>query len=279
MARPETAVDPSSPWRVRACSREELRRGLLDGRIAGPAVSHDRDNVRRKIARLVAGDPDLQFGIRGLSAAGLSTERVLALMGAEAGFDPDPGIVDGSVPVDPGHVLDRLEAAGDRLAEAASRGERVLLATGHPAGLSPLYMAVGDLLRRRGATLVRPGSGERWWEEGRHREVRYLHGVAMLTDGASAIHTHSAAAMGRILGWERPDLVLADHGFAGAAIEAGVATISVADVNDPAPVVAKWLGRTEIVVVMDDNVQPEDYWPCFQAIAGRFPAEAAGRPG
>jgi hypothetical protein len=235
--------------------------------------------VRRKIERLVAGDPELQFGLRGLTDGGLTADGVLALMAAEAGFDPDPAVADGSVPVDPGHVLDRLEAAGDRLAEAAARGERVLLATGHPAGLGPLYMAVGELVRRGGATLLRPGSGERWFEDLRHREVRYLHGVAMLTDGASAMHTHSPVAMERILRRATPDLVLADHGFAGAAIEAGIETLSVADVNDPAPVVAKSLGRTRIVVVMDDNVQPEDYWPCFQARAGRFGAGAAGRPG
>ena len=24
------------------------------------------------------------------------------------------------------------------------------------------------------------------------------------------------------------------------------------------------------VVVLDDHVPPENYWPCFQAIAGRF---------
>ena len=41
--------------------------------------------------------------------------------------------------------------------------------------------------------------------------------------------------------------------------------------NDPALLVAKALGRTETVVVMDDNVQPEAYWPCFQAIVGRLP--------
>ena len=70
---------------------------------------------------------------------------------------------------------------------------------------------------------------------------------------------------------ERPDLVLADHGFAGAAIEAGIDTVSIADVNDPAPVAAAALGRTRTVVVMDDNVAPEDYWVCYQAIAARFP--------
>ena len=41
--------------------------------------------------------------------------------------------------------------------------------------------------------------------------------------------------------------------------------------NDPALVVARALGRTEIVVVMDDNVAADAYWPCFQAIAAAAP--------
>jgi hypothetical protein len=61
-----------------------------------------------------------------------------------------------------------------------------------------------------------------------------------------------------------PDLVVADHGFAGAALEAGVETLSFAEVNDPALLVAKAQGRTEVVVVLDDHVPPANYWPCFQ---------------
>ena len=77
--------------------------------------------------------------------------------------------------------------------------------------------------------------------------------------------------MEHILAAGSPDLVFADHGFAGAAIQAGLETISIADVNDPAPAVAAELGRTDVVIVMDDNVDPGAYWPCFQAIASRFP--------
>ena len=69
----------------------------------------------------------------------------------------------------------------------------------------------------------------------------------------------------------RPDLVFADHGFAGAAIERGIDTISIADVNDPALLVARSQGRAKTVIVMDDNVQPEAYWPCFQAMAALIP--------
>jgi len=74
----------------------------------------------------------------------------------------------------------------------------------------------------------------------------------------------------RMLEEVRPDVVFADHGFAGAAIEAGIDTVSIADVNDPALILAKAQGRTDVVIVMDDNVEPDAYWPCFQAIASQF---------
>jgi hypothetical protein len=176
--------------------------------------------------------------------------------------------------VDPDRVLDACAEAGERLAMAARRGERVLMATGHPSGLLQLYQEVGRLLVDRGAKLVRPLDGFTWEVEEpslrRRRQIRYFRGVAVLTDRASSLHTHSPEAMERMLDDTVPDLVVADHGLAGAAIEAGVDTVGVADVNDPALVVARAQGRTGPVIVMDDNVQPDTYWPCFQAIASAF---------
>ena len=263
------AAERTNPWGRAEYSRQELADALLAGKVAGPVTSHDRRNVRWKIDRLVAGDPDLQFGLTGLDKFG--ADEVLAMMATAAGFDPDPLLDEGPTAIDPDRVLRACEEAGERLAEAAESGDHVIIANGHPAGLPLLYMATGSLLEEHGAKLLRPLSGFDWREDGRHREIRYLHGVAMLTDRGSTLHTHAPGPMERILQEVRPDLVFADHGFAGAAIEAGIDTISIADVNDPAPVVAQRQGRTGVVIVMDDNVQPEDYWPCFQAIASRFP--------
>ncbi len=259
-------------WTPRPYGREELVRGLLEGRIAGPALSHPLDNVLRNIGLLCQGDADKQFGISALAGA-FTPREVLELVGRAAGFEPDPHASTGPVPVDPELVLDACEAVGDRLAVACREGERAILATGHPVGLAHLYIEVGRQLRARGVELLRPHEGVAWRDGDRHHswQVRYLEGVAMLTDKASARHTHSGDAMVRMLAEARPDLVFADHGFAGAAIEAGIDTVSIADVNDPALLVAQAQGRTETVVVMDDNVQPEAYWPCFRAIAGRLP--------
>jgi len=258
-------------WIPGSHDREELARGLVEGKVAGPEISHPVDNVLWKIEHLCENDPDLQFGMTGLQQ--FTPREVLELVAEASGFVPDPNVREGPVPVDPGLVLDACEAVGDRLAFACRRGERVILATGHPVGLILLYMEVGRLLVRNGVELLRPYEGVSWREGVRHHQwqVRYLDGVAMLTDKASAKHTHSGGPMFRMLREASPDLVFADHGFAGAAIESGIETVSIADVNDPALLVARALGRTEIVVVMDDNVQPEAYWPCFQAIAGRLP--------
>lgn len=262
-------------WAPRPHDREELVRGLIEGKMAGPVTSHPIDNVLWKIDRLCENDPDLTFGMTGVHA--FEPWRVFELVAEASGFASDPDVDSGPTPIDASLVLDACEAAGDRLALAARRGERVILATGHPVGLAHLYIEVGRLLRANGAELLRPYEGVSWREGSRHHhwQVRYLNGVAVLTDKASAKHTHSPEPMVRMLesSDDLPDLVFADHGFAGAAIEAGIDTVSIADVNDPALLVAKAQGRTETVIVMDDNVQPEAYWPCFQSIAARFGGE------
>jgi hypothetical protein len=262
------ALEPDLFWTPATYEPEVMRKALVDGGVAG-VNSHDRTNVLWKIKRLCEGDPDAQFGLTGVS--GMPIDKVLGLVADLSGIDPDVDIRHGMVIVDPARVLERFEGIADRLALAAQRGERVLIATGHPTGLPLLYQETGRLLAHHGASLIRPLEGVAWEDSrGRRRQIRYFAGLAMLTDRGSALHTHSPEAMERMLAEERPDLVFADHGLAGAAIEAGVETVAIADVNDPALVVAHAQGRTQEVVVMDDNVQPESYWPCFQILASRF---------
>jgi hypothetical protein len=260
---------PDERWVPRPYPREELLDALIEGGMAG-VVTHPMDNVLWKIGLLCDGDAGSQFGLSGVDVLGEA--EVLRIVAEASGFEVDPSRRFGPVRVDPDPVLEACEGVGDRLALACRRGERMILATGHPTGLPLLYMEVGRELVKRGVTLLTPFDG-RQWEEGRRgrREIRYFHSVAMLIGHGSALHTHSAEPMERMLDEARPDLVFADHGFAGGAIEAGIDTVSIADVNDPALIVAKAQGRTEHVIVMDDNVRPEAYWPCFQAICSRLP--------
>ena len=52
-----------------------------------------------------------------------------------------------------------------------------------------------------------------------------------------------------------PDLVVADHGFAGAAGAAGIVSVGFADCNDPALFVGEAEGDVAVCVPLDDNVE------------------------
>ena len=249
--------------------RADLRAHLLAERIAGDTRTPRRSVVDNAEA-LAAGDPDKLLGFDFV----LDAQEVIDAVGAVCGTQTDLGLRDGPGYIDPDRTLDELHAYGDRLAEAAGRGERILIVTGHPAGLLSLYQEVGRALVAAGCKLLTPRGGERLrsaaprWHGDR---VRYLGGVGCLTEGAHLHHTHESWPMERLLDdAEIPDLVLADHGFAGAAIVRGVETLAIADVNDPALSVAKVRGHVDVVVPLDDNVNPELYDPISVYLTSRI---------
>jgi hypothetical protein len=253
-------------WKSRQVSREELERALLTGLVAGWAT-HPLDNVRGNAQLLLDHDPDKEFGLTGLQR-GMTLDTILDLVETAAGAPIDRDARAGPVEIRPAPILDASERAGERLRRAAADGERVVLATGHPVGLAYLYHELAAWLATNGADVRAPAGGARWRERRLDHDWELVSwdGVAMLSDTREPRHTHWPFAMHRILEAEKPDLVFADHGFAGAAIEDGVETISIADVNDPALLVAKAQGRTDHVLVFDDHVDPNAYWPVFLAL-------------
>jgi len=253
-------------WTPREVPREELERALLTGLVAGWAT-HPLDNVRGNAQMLLDHDPDKEFGLTGLQH-GFTLDAILDLVETAAGAPIDRDARTGPVEIRPGPILETSAAAGERLQKAVADGERVVLATGHPVGLAYLYHELAAWLTTNGADVRAPAGGARWRERRLDHdwEVIYWDNVAMLSDTREPRHTHWPFAMHRILEAERPDLVFADHGFAGAAIEDGIETISIADVNDPALLVAKAQGRTDHVIVFDDHVDPNAYWPVFLAL-------------
>ncbi len=235
-------------------------------------AAHSLQNARTNAGLLLEGDADKTFGLTGL-AAGFDLDGVLSLVAEAAG-----GPLDGpDIWISPDAVLEAAGAAGEQLARAAAAGAAMLFATGHPDTLDLLYQALADLAVAEGASTIRPGDGIRWREPDRSHDwtVAYRGDVGAITDGRDPRHSHSPEAMQRMLSAASrlPDLVVADHGFAGAAIERGIPTIAVADVNDPALLVAQAKGRIDVVLCVDDHVAPEAYWPVFRAAAAAFSKE------
>jgi hypothetical protein len=241
-------------------SQDRAREALVAAGIVGPHQSHSRRNNLFKIQRLASGDEEGAFGLSGV--ARYSVEEILGFLADVTGCARDVRVVEGVDTIDPDRTLAAIEAAALRLADEARRGGMMLVATGHPTGLLEHHMRVVEAYRRAGGKLLRLREEEKF--SGR-QEVRYVGGVGCLSDGASLRHTHSPEAMEALLvsqPW--PDIVIADHGFAGAAIERGIPTIAVMDINDPALAVAAAEGRDVIVIPMDDNRPARLYKPSWQ---------------
>jgi Phosphatase len=247
----------------------QVRDALVAANITGPHTSHSRRNVIGKIHGIIAGDTEYTFGLSGLNK--YSAMEILGFVGDLMGFAPDIELVEGFDDIDPQRTIDGILGAARRLRDAGTRGESLFIATGHPTGLLEHHIRVADAYRRAGGKIVRPREEEQLASRrGRHIEVRYIGNVACLADWGQLRHTHSADAMEILLDsapW--PDLVFADHGFAGAAVERGIPTIAVMDINDPALAVAWAEGRDVVIVPMDDNRPPRLYepsWELFEAV-------------
>ena len=247
-------------------SPHEARERLVSAGITGPHQSHSRQNNLSKIEGMLAGDQDGSFGLSGLDR--YSAGEVLGFLAEITGCSNDLEECEGFDTIDPDRTVAALIEAGARLRDGAESGATLLAVTGHPTGMLEHHIHVVEAYVRAGGKILRLREEENLAVgKSRHAEVRYVGGVGCLADWGALKHTHSAAAMEALLGSEPwPDLVLGDHGFAGAAIERGIPTIAVMDINDPALAVA-WAEKRDVLVIpMDDNRPPRAYEPAWRLV-------------
>lgn len=252
---------------------DEAREQLLRSGITGPHRSHSRAGTLGKIEPLLEGDPDKTFGLSGMDRH--SPPEVLGFMAKLTGCNDDIGCIDDDDYIDPDLTVAGVVAAAERLRDHALKGGTLLVATGHPTGMLEHNMRVVDAFVAAGGKIVRPREEEQIPEPDRPQrrfEVRYTGGVGCLADWGRLKHTHLSFAMEALLEEQPwPEMVFADHGFAGAAIERGIPTVAVMDINDHALAVAWGQGRDVTIVPLDDNRPPRLYeasWRLFQQIIG-----------
>lgn len=243
-------------------SRAALVDHLVRSRIAGD-VATPRDNNLSHYRKLANGDRHYWLGLE-LGDRWTDEQDVLAVMAERCGVSDDPEHRSGQDTIDPELTVDALERLAARLRKAVAGQERVLFATGHPGGLLDVHRQTADALRAAGCEIVRIPGGLTA-DEGM---VFQFADVAMLERGATLWHTHSPAPMAAILdGLERdgrpqPDLVVADHGWAGCAGQRGLDSVGYADSNDPALFIGEAEGTLQVTVPLDDHVtDPRFYDP------------------
>ena len=114
-----------------------------------------------------------------------------------------------------------------------------------------------------------------------NRSLWWVDGVAVVTDGVSLLaDLDGACADDWLFAVGRPDLVIADRGFAAAAVGAGLETIAFADVDAVILGVAARRDRPVRVIPVDEQRPPGAYEPLVEALtAGLLQDSAAEGPG
>jgi hypothetical protein len=229
---------------------------LLEAGVAGTDTSHGAENNLYKIELLLEGDADHTFGMEDL-LGDADFEEVYEAVARQTGHPPDKEESRGRGCIDPARTAAGLLEAGERIRTVAKEGGSFVFATGHPGALLFYYLGLARWVEDLGGRALTVETRGRY---GRGVPLDWVGPVGALGDGASLFHTHSADPMRDVLReLGTVDLVVADHGFAGAAIAAGIPTVAIMDTNDPALAVVARRGADLTVVPMDDNRPQNSY--------------------
>ncbi len=230
--------------------REHADRLLAAG-VAGNDTSHGGENNLYRMRLLVEGDANNTYGMEDL-LRGVTFEEAYDAVSRQLGNPPDDDEVPGRGRIDPERTAEELVKAGGRIRAVAGSGGRFVFGTGHPGALLLYYLGLAAWAEDLGAEVLTAETKGLYDRRG--TPLDWAGPVGTLGDGASLFHTHSPDPMRDVLESAGPvDLVVADHGFAGAAVAAGVPAVAIMDTNDPAFAVAAGRGADLTAIPMDDN--------------------------
>lgn len=256
-------------------SREQIESRLEELRLAGKELAHTRTVNVDAVYRLVSGDPAITLGIAAVHeqvrSGEMDPQQVLDRISGMTGCSSDIGYREGRGYISPSATYGGLRAAAEVLCAAAAKRSSFIFATGHPASMLAAYEDTADWVRGRGCEVIAEPPGE---IEAGGLKLELRGSVYVVTSNGEPVHTHMHEHMQQLLQKvRRPDIAVADHGFAGAVLNLGIQAVCVMDTNDPGVVVAADLGAPVTVIPVNDNAPAE----AVREMAGmiRLLAEAA----
>jgi hypothetical protein len=240
---------------------------LLAATVAGTCTSHGAENNLRKIGLLLEGDENNTFGMEAL-VEGTTFEEAYSAVTEMIGNPPDWEENPGRGCIDPARTAGGLLEAGERIRSVAQSGGAFVFATGHPGALISYYLGLARWVEDLGGEALTARTPGRYM---RNSFLDWVGPVGTLGNGASLWHTHDPAPMRDLLEeLGGVDLVVADHGYAGAAAAAGIPTVAIMDTNDPAFAVVARRGAADLTVVpMDDNRPQNSYATALAVLTAR----------
>jgi hypothetical protein len=249
---PPKLPDPALDRPPRAERGPTLRDVLKQEHVAGRSLRFGRDEVLGTMRRVEQGAPSALCGLPAFP--GVTRATIAAAVDAAFGWEGDGP----RARIAPGRTVDGFAAAVLRVLEVARGGGRLAFATARPAALLQLYRRLAARAGAEGARVLAEDETVGFGPAG--RRVRWVDQVAVLTDGAALLAEDGVeAAEEWLFALARPDLVVADHAYAGVASASGLEVVAFADLDAVALAVAAWYGRAVRIVPLDDRRPPSAY--------------------
>ena len=236
---------------LRYGDRDAVERRLLELGLAGETPNTAAANLRA-LRQMRDGNVFYTFGIEAVREAMASgrfdESELLTLMARRCGQPDGQAFLAGPGTIAPALTRAGLERGAQIVRRVITKQGTVAFGTGHPGALISAYNRLADYLDARGCAIaqVPPGAtvGVDW-------VLDFVGRVAVTSDTCGILHGHSTRPMEQFLAAfpDSVDLVIGDHGHAGAALNAGIPTIGFMDTNDPALMMAEHLGMPDFVAV------------------------------
>ncbi len=227
--------------------------------LAGRKTSVSTQVFRDSIGQLARRNPESTMGISGkylLHAldAGQIEECAAEIFGVDTS--------QASVKIDPELLEIALDEAFERIAEVANKGGKLIFASSRPAATLPLLIELARLSAEAGGKILQSyDNTSAFIADGRKdRRVTWSGSVGVITDGESLLATNDAKAADDLyFHLPRPDLVIADHIFAGTSLTNGLPTIAFAGLDSLAVAVAS-LPEKQCLTVPMSLSQPSTHY-------------------
>jgi hypothetical protein len=243
-------LEPAPVRTVRREARQpSVRSRVVKAKLAGRHDRLGRTELYSVMRRIVGGDPVALLGLERFDHVQLDELHTTATE-VWGWSDAEP-----TVSIEPDLLLAGITAARGRVLDVAQRGGRILVATSRPASLLSLHQVFARLARSAGGHLLDSGEAGPLPAAGR-ASVRlwWVGGVAVLTDGDALLSDPGIEAIDELLFTvPHPDLVVADRGYAGGALRAGIEVVALADLDSMALGVAARRGLPVTVVPVHER--------------------------
>jgi hypothetical protein len=220
-----------------------LQEELVRAHVAGPAALPGPSEVRRLVERAAEHDPGVL-----LDDAWAQVEAVF-------------GATLESPLIDPDRTIAGARGAVRHIVDVASTGAPIALATSRPASLLTFYLALARLARISGGDVADDEDSSPIRVDGRaSRAIRWVDGVAMVTDGEALCGTRGLEAPQEWLFLvPRPALAIADGPYAEAALDAGLDVIALGGLEHCSLAVGRRRGQRCLVVPLWPDREPGAY--------------------